>query len=210
MFATTSYFLERLGFGSSRICRRWLPTCPRSRSWRPSCASWRGAGGGRGAEPVRAGHRRDAKLRRRSPPAEGARRRRRGLPPGLRELISEGRVEVNGRVVVEQGLRVDPERDVVRVDGSRIPPPRRHLYLVLNKPRAWSRRWTIRGPAHLADLGGRWQPAVGQRPAVPRRPAGHRDRGPADPDQRRRLRPPARPSLLSRCRRPIWPRSRAW
>lgn len=50
-------------------------------------------------------------------------------------MISEGRVEVNGRLVVEQGMRVDPERDVIRVDGSRIPPPRRHLYLVLNKPR---------------------------------------------------------------------------
>ena len=50
-------------------------------------------------------------------------------------MISDGRVEVNGRLVVEQGLRVDPERDVIRVDGSRIPPPRRHLYLVLNKPR---------------------------------------------------------------------------
>ena len=50
-------------------------------------------------------------------------------------LISEGRVEVNGKVVTEQGRRVDPDRDVIRVDGSRIPPPRRHLYLVLNKPR---------------------------------------------------------------------------
>ena len=52
-------------------------------------------------------------------------------------MISQGRVEVNGRLVTEQGLRVDPERDVVRVDGSRIPPPRRHLYLVLNKPRGY-------------------------------------------------------------------------
>lgn len=51
------------------------------------------------------------------------------------EMIADGRVEVNGEVVVEQGTRVDPERDVIRVDGSRIPPPRRHLYLVLNKPR---------------------------------------------------------------------------
>ena len=50
-------------------------------------------------------------------------------------MISDGRVEVNGTVVTEQGLRVDPDRDVVRVDGSRIPPPRRHSYLVLNKPR---------------------------------------------------------------------------
>ncbi len=51
------------------------------------------------------------------------------------ELIAEGRVEVNGKIVNEQGLRVNPDRDVIRVDGSRIPPPRRHLYLALNKPR---------------------------------------------------------------------------
>jgi 23S rRNA pseudouridine2605 synthase len=50
-------------------------------------------------------------------------------------LIGEGRVEVNGKVVTEQGRRVDPDTDVIRVDGSRIPPPRRHRYLVLNKPR---------------------------------------------------------------------------
>jgi 23S rRNA pseudouridine2605 synthase len=50
-------------------------------------------------------------------------------------LISEGRVEVNSEIVFEQGRRVDPERDVIRVDGARIPPPRRHRYLALNKPR---------------------------------------------------------------------------
>jgi 23S rRNA pseudouridine2605 synthase len=50
-------------------------------------------------------------------------------------MISDGRVEVNAEVVTEQGRRVDPERDVIRVDGARIPPPRRHLYLALNKPR---------------------------------------------------------------------------
>ena len=50
-------------------------------------------------------------------------------------LISEGRVEVNSELVTEQGRRVDPEHDVIRVDGARIPPPRRHLYLVVNKPR---------------------------------------------------------------------------
>jgi 23S rRNA pseudouridine2605 synthase len=50
-------------------------------------------------------------------------------------MIDEGRVEVNGHVVREQGRRVDAEHDVIRVDGSRIPPPRRHRYIVLNKPR---------------------------------------------------------------------------
>ncbi|WP_040161039.1 pseudouridine synthase [Nigerium massiliense] len=50
-------------------------------------------------------------------------------------MIDEGRVEVNGEPVAAQGRRVDPERDVIRVDGRRIPPPRRHAYVVLNKPR---------------------------------------------------------------------------
>jgi len=51
------------------------------------------------------------------------------------ELIAEGRVEVNGEPVTEQGRRVDPEHDEIRVDGSRIPTARRHVYTVLNKPR---------------------------------------------------------------------------
>lgn len=51
------------------------------------------------------------------------------------EMIARGRVEVNGEVVREQGLRVNPHQDVIRVDGARIPPPRRHVYLVVNKPR---------------------------------------------------------------------------
>ncbi|MBK8459345.1 MAG: pseudouridine synthase [Micropruina sp.] len=50
-------------------------------------------------------------------------------------LVDEGRVEVNGQVVAEQGMRVDPFTAVIRVDGRRIPPPRRHIYLVFNKPR---------------------------------------------------------------------------
>lgn len=51
------------------------------------------------------------------------------------ELIVEGRVEVNGSIVTELGTRVDPEKDTIRVDGSRIPAARHHVYLVLNKPR---------------------------------------------------------------------------
>jgi 23S rRNA pseudouridine2605 synthase len=49
-------------------------------------------------------------------------------------LIDEGRVVVNGQMVAEQGTRVDPGKDVIKVDGKRIPPLRDHLYLVLNKP----------------------------------------------------------------------------
>ena len=51
------------------------------------------------------------------------------------ELIDAGLVEVNGRTVIAQGRRVDPLTDVIRVDGARIPPPRRHAYLIFHKPR---------------------------------------------------------------------------
>ncbi len=50
------------------------------------------------------------------------------------DLIARGRVEVNGQVVTEQGRRVDPASDLIRVDGARIPPQRHHAYVVFNKP----------------------------------------------------------------------------
>ena len=50
-------------------------------------------------------------------------------------LIEAGRVEVDGRRVREQGLRVDPARAVIKVDGMRIASAEGHAYLALNKPR---------------------------------------------------------------------------
>jgi 23S rRNA pseudouridine2605 synthase len=51
------------------------------------------------------------------------------------QMIVDRRIEVNGQLVTELGTRVNPDTDVIRVDGSRIPTARRHVYLVLNKPR---------------------------------------------------------------------------
>jgi 23S rRNA pseudouridine2605 synthase len=51
------------------------------------------------------------------------------------QLIDEGRVEVDGQVVLEQGLRVDPSRQVIKVDGMRIPTAPGHVVLAFNKPR---------------------------------------------------------------------------
>ncbi|WP_455901830.1 pseudouridine synthase [Rhodococcus gordoniae] len=53
------------------------------------------------------------------------------------ELIAAGRVEVDGNIVVEQGLRVDPENAVIRVDGVRVVVNKDLVHLVLNKPRGW-------------------------------------------------------------------------
>jgi 23S rRNA pseudouridine2605 synthase len=51
------------------------------------------------------------------------------------ELIAKGRVSVDGNVVREQGMRVDPETAVVRVDDMRINTGTGRAYLALNKPR---------------------------------------------------------------------------
>jgi 23S rRNA pseudouridine2605 synthase len=51
------------------------------------------------------------------------------------ELIAAGRVEVDGRVITEQGLRVNPATAVIRVDGLRVPTEQSGLvYFALNKP----------------------------------------------------------------------------
>jgi 23S rRNA pseudouridine2605 synthase len=51
------------------------------------------------------------------------------------ELIAKGRVSVDGETVREQGMRVDPETAVVRVDDMRINTGTTRTYLALNKPR---------------------------------------------------------------------------
>lgn len=52
-------------------------------------------------------------------------------------LIRSGRVAVNGETVREVGTRADPERDDVRVDGRRVKPAARRLYILVNKPRGY-------------------------------------------------------------------------
>jgi 23S rRNA pseudouridine2605 synthase len=69
------------------------------------------------------------------------------------ELIGEGRVEVDGQVVRRFGARVDPERQVIRVDGRRIPARQGLVYLALNKPAGvLSAMSDDRGRPTLADL----------------------------------------------------------
>ncbi|MEJ2211522.1 MAG: S4 domain-containing protein, partial [Anaerolineae bacterium] len=50
------------------------------------------------------------------------------------DMIRQGRVTVNGRVVTELGTKVDPARDEVRVDGRPIQLSSAHVYVMLNKP----------------------------------------------------------------------------
>ncbi|MCX4968494.1 rRNA pseudouridine synthase [Streptomyces sp. NBC_00654] len=49
------------------------------------------------------------------------------------ELIEQARVEVNGEIVVEQGMRVDVHQDEIKVDGLTVA-AQSYLFFALNKP----------------------------------------------------------------------------
>lgn len=53
---------------------------------------------------------------------------------GSEDLMTAGRVAVNGQVVTELGSRVDPACDVVTVDGREVVLADSPVYLLLNKP----------------------------------------------------------------------------
>lgn len=53
------------------------------------------------------------------------------------DIIRQGRVKVNGKVVDKPGLIVDPRVDSVMVDGKPVLPENRRVYILLNKPRGY-------------------------------------------------------------------------
>lgn len=64
-------------------------------------------------------------------------------------MITDGRVEVNGKIITALGTRVDPDRADIRVDGKPIPRPKPR-YIVMNKPAGFittvsdeRQRWTV-------------------------------------------------------------------
>ena len=53
------------------------------------------------------------------------------------ELITQGRVAVNGTVVSELGAKADAARDHIRVDGKLLHGAEQKVYLMLNKPKGY-------------------------------------------------------------------------
>jgi 23S rRNA pseudouridine2605 synthase len=53
------------------------------------------------------------------------------------ELITSGRVAVNGQTVTELGTKADAERDHIRVNGKLLHGPERRNYMLLNKPKGY-------------------------------------------------------------------------
>lgn len=50
------------------------------------------------------------------------------------ELIVQGRVTVNGKVIRELGTKADPDKDHIKVDGKLLRFKEQKTYILLNKP----------------------------------------------------------------------------
>lgn len=73
------------------------------------------------------------------------------------ELIRTGRVRVDGIVVREMGMRIDPDRAVVHVDGDRVVLRADLVYLALNKmPGMLSTMSDAQGRPHIGQLLADW------------------------------------------------------
>jgi len=83
----------------------------------------------------------------------------------IEQYIVEGRIRVNGRTVTELGTRIDPERDLIDVDGTAVQLDVSKRYVMLNKPtgvvssmrdekgRPDLRRFTKEWPERLYNVG---------------------------------------------------------
>jgi 23S rRNA pseudouridine2605 synthase len=50
-------------------------------------------------------------------------------------LIQQGRVTINGQVVTHLGVKANPDRDHIKVDGKLVRHSSKKIYILLNKPR---------------------------------------------------------------------------
>ena len=50
------------------------------------------------------------------------------------ELIIQGKIKVNGKVVTELGTKVNPKKDIVLYNDKEIKVEKKNVYILLNKP----------------------------------------------------------------------------
>ncbi|MCR5834685.1 MAG: rRNA pseudouridine synthase [Selenomonadaceae bacterium] len=53
------------------------------------------------------------------------------------EIITSGRVTVDGKIVTELGAKADSDKNKIRVDGKLLPTVTDKIYIMLNKPRGY-------------------------------------------------------------------------
>jgi len=77
-----------------------------------------------------------------------------------KELVSAGRVQVDGQIAISQGVQIDPEKDAIEVDGKRVLLDVEKVYILLNKPAGYlSTTADLRGRKTIMDL----LPSTGKR-----------------------------------------------
>ncbi len=52
----------------------------------------------------------------------------------IEKMINDKRISVNGEVITEQGVKIDPETDIVAVDGMPVKMGETNVYYWINKP----------------------------------------------------------------------------
>jgi 23S rRNA pseudouridine2605 synthase/23S rRNA pseudouridine2604 synthase len=67
-------------------------------------------------------------------------------------FIQDGRVTVNGCLVTTLGKSIDPQKDLVEVDGKPVQTPQKLLYIALNKPKAYVTSCDHPGQKIVLDL----------------------------------------------------------
>lgn len=50
------------------------------------------------------------------------------------KIISQGKVTVNGKLILEMGKKINPSKDEIKVEGRLIVPETKKAYIILNKP----------------------------------------------------------------------------
>jgi 23S rRNA pseudouridine2605 synthase len=66
--------------------------------------------------------------------------------------IADGRVRVNGRTITTLGVKIDPDRDRVAVDGKPIAIKEKMVYVALNKPKGYVTSCSHPGKPLVVDL----------------------------------------------------------
>ena len=69
----------------------------------------------------------------------------------VKKLVLQKRIEVNGETIVSSDLKIDSNKNIITIDGMRIN-IKKHIYLVLNKPKGYISATEDRAMPTVLDL----------------------------------------------------------
>lgn len=69
----------------------------------------------------------------------------------VKKLVLQKRIEVNGETIVSTDLKIDSNKNIITIDGMRIN-IKKHIYLVLNKPKGYISATKDRAMPTVLDL----------------------------------------------------------